>query len=97
MITEMAKVELRCKLRGRYGVGAIHNKLGLAHGWEMGRMTHGTVTFVREYVNESRSRLGSENVSKESPRREILAAFTGHGIAARNNLNKDTINIKDEL
>jgi hypothetical protein len=46
-------------------------------------------------VNESRSRLGSENVSKESPRREILAAFTGHGIEARNNLNKDTMNIKD--
>ncbi len=48
-------------------------------------------------MNESRSRLGSKNVFNDSPWREILAAFTGHGIAARNNLNKDTINIKDEL
>ncbi|KAL3791314.1 hypothetical protein HJC23_006043 [Cyclotella cryptica] len=97
VVTEMAKVELRCKLWGRYGVGAVRNKLGLAHGREMGRITHGTVMVVREYANENRSRLDDGNLSKESPRREIIATFTGHGMAARTDPDKERNNIQNEL
>ena len=73
IITEKARIELRCKLWGRYGVGAVRNKLGFRHGREMGRINHGTVLVVREYVNENS--LG--DIAKKSLNREIIASFTG--------------------
>jgi hypothetical protein len=75
MITELARIELRCRLSGRYGVGAVRNKLGMKHGREMGRMTHGTVMVIREFENINR---GGE--SKKSTKREIIASFTGRGV-----------------
>jgi len=52
-IIEKATVELRCKIWGRYGVGAVRKKLGLKHGRAQGRMTHGTVTIVKERTRET--------------------------------------------
>jgi len=83
IITEKARIELRCKLWGRYGVGAVRNKLGFRHGREMGRINHGTVLIVREYVNENS--LG--DIARKSLNREIIASFTGRGMLSTKNFN----------
>ena len=96
IITELARIELRCKLWGRYGVGAVRNKLGLKHGREMGRISHGTVLVVREYENENISNGDSKKVTK----REIIASFAGRGLLASNDVDvscKGELHEADEL
>ena len=80
ILTEMAQIELRCKLWGRYGVGAVRHKLGFRHGREMGRMTHGTVLVVREYKQENRWSRETKTITK----RDVLATFAGQGMLDTN-------------
>lgn len=80
ILTEMAQIELRCKLWGRYGVGAVRHKLGFRHGREMGRMTHGTVMVVREYKQENRWSRETKTIMK----RDVLATFAGQGMLDTN-------------
>jgi hypothetical protein len=95
IITELARLELRCKLWGRYGVGPIRNKLGLGHGREMGRMTHGTVMVVREYVNQNR--LSGQTEAKRASRKEIIATFMGRGmISCDCSEDGNTVHCEDE-
>lgn len=75
-MVEKARVELRCKLWGRYGAGAIRYKLGLGHGRTMGRMTHGTVMIVRELADN----VGISGNAKELPKREIMGTFQGRAM-----------------
>jgi hypothetical protein len=85
VITELARIELRCRLWGRYGVGAVRKRLGMKHGREMGRITHGTVMVTREVENINR---GGD--SKKSTKREIIASFTGRGILASNDVSRSS-------
>jgi hypothetical protein len=91
IITEMAKIEMRCKLWGRYGVGAVRNMLGMRHGREMGRLTHGTVLVVREYLND---RMNGD--SKRVTKREIIASFAGRGMLSENELGNNNDCSQDE-
>jgi len=66
---ETASVELRCRVWGRFGAGAVREKLGLKHGMVKGRMTHGTVVIVKEEVGaEGGRRRGGEEVAEEGGR-----------------------------
>ncbi|KAL7547237.1 hypothetical protein ACHAWF_010552 [Thalassiosira exigua] len=70
-VVEKATVELRCKVWGRYGAGAVRERLGIKHGRVRGRMTHGTVLIVKDRVNGEAERL---------PVREVVATFRGRAI-----------------
>lgn len=72
---EKATVELRCKVWGRYGAGAVRGKLGYGHGRVMGRMTHGTVVIVKEKVDDVSGASGGK-----LPTREVVASFHGSAI-----------------
>ena len=73
---EKATVELRCKVWGRYGVGAIREKIGCRHGRGMGRMTHGTVMIVQEQLVNG----GEVRSEKKCLIREIVGTFKGRAI-----------------
>mmetsp|Transcript_13865 Transcript_13865/g.27167 ORF Transcript_13865/g.27167 Transcript_13865/m.27167 type:complete len:382 (-) Transcript_13865:92-1237(-) len=73
-LIERATVELHCRLWGRYGGGSIRKLLGLGHGRQMGRMTHGTVMIVREFVVDG----GVGDIPGQLlPKREIVGTFRG--------------------
>ena len=93
MITEIARIELRCKLWGRYGVGAVRNKLGLRHGREMGRISHGTVLVIREYENAN----SVNGDTKKSSRREVIASFSGRGVLVENDLCEQNIDQDEDV
>ena len=84
IVTEKARIELRCKLWGRYGVGAVRTKIGLKHGREMARISHGTVMVIREYENT----IIVIGDIKKSSRREVLASFRGRGMLAENKVSR---------
>jgi len=71
MMIEKATVEMRCKMWGRYGAGAVRKKIGLKHGRVRGRMTHGTVMIVKEEVD------GVVKNKKKVPTREVVGTFRG--------------------
>lgn len=70
---EKATVELRCKIWGRYGAGAVREKIGLGHGRIKGRMTHGTIVIVKEQILD-------DGGKKTLPRREVVGTFQGNTI-----------------
>lgn len=73
-LIERATVELHCRLWGRYGGGSIRKLLGLGHGRQMGRMTHGTVMIVREFVVDGGV---GDTPGQLLPKREIVGTFRG--------------------
>ncbi|KAL7472461.1 hypothetical protein ACHAXS_012815 [Conticribra weissflogii] len=70
---EKATVEIRCRLWGRYGGGSIRKLIGLGHGRRMGRMTHGIVMIVREFVVDG----AVGDTARQLPKREIVGTFRG--------------------
>jgi len=89
--TEKATIELRCKLWGRYGVGAIRKKFGLKHGRMQGRITHGTVTIHRERI-----KMGTSG-KKMLPTREIVGTFCGRRKVDFNPLERGKAKVPDHL
>mmetsp|Transcript_29650 Transcript_29650/g.62450 ORF Transcript_29650/g.62450 Transcript_29650/m.62450 type:complete len:336 (-) Transcript_29650:71-1078(-) len=82
-IVEKATVELRCKIWGRYGAGAVRKMMGLQHGRVKGRMTHGTLMIVKEQ---------QVNGKKALPTREVVGTFRGRTI-----VDLDSVNALKEL
>jgi len=94
VIIEKATVELRCKIWGRYGVGAVREKIGLKHGRVRGRMTHGTVVIVKEEVIMG----GDERIRRKLPKREVVGTFRGKTIVDPDSVGRnDSLNNADEL
>lgn len=98
VIIEKATVELRCKIWGRYGVGAVRKKIGLKHGRVRGRMTHGTVVIVKEEVV-----MGSDERRRgELPKRDIVGTFGGKtivdfdSVGRNDSLNNDADELLDD-
>lgn len=78
---EKATVELRCKVWGRYGAGAVREKLGIPHGRVRGRLTHGTILLVKEEQQQQQIIMNSRRSSgKELPTKEVVGTFTGRTI-----------------
>jgi len=90
-IIEKATVELRCKIWGRYGVGAVRKKIGVKHGRVRGRMTHGTIVIVKEQVD-------GVGEKKMLPTREVVGTFHGKTIVDFDSLgNNVRLNEEEEL
>lgn len=70
-LTERATVELRCKVWGRYGMGAVRKFLGMPLGRDNGRMTHGTIVIVRDKIRMDGSQ---ENILSK---KEVIGNFSG--------------------
>lgn len=79
VITEKATVELRCKIWGRYGLGAVRKKIGIAHGRVAGRMTHGTVIIVKE--RRLMDDFDDDGKNRVVPTREVIGTFSGRTIS----------------
>ncbi len=74
-IIEKVTVELRCKVWGRFGGGAVRNAIGLKHGRIRGRMSHGTILLVKE--NEE---VDGNKRKMMSITREIMGTFRGKAL-----------------
>jgi len=81
---EKATVEFRCKIWGRYSMGAIRKKIGLEHGRVRGRMSHGTIVIVKEEVKGS-----DDDMTAKLSTREVVGTFGGNAIVDLNSAGDD--------
>ncbi|KAL3769057.1 hypothetical protein ACHAWU_008749 [Discostella pseudostelligera] len=93
-IIEKATVELRCKVWGRYGGGAVRRAIGMKHGRIRGRMTHGTILIVKEEAVVD----GNKRKKRTLVTREIVGAFGGRALVESEALNKtnDDLDFEEE-
>lgn len=96
-IRERARVEMRCQVWGRYGAGAVRKKIGIEHGRIRGRMNHGTIIIVKEYVEDGIGRWKGRR--KTSTIREVVGTFSGRAIVNIESLGREPggLVIKDKL
>lgn len=89
-----ATVELRCRLWGRYGGGAVRRAIGFKHGRIRGRMTHGTILIVKEEVKDA---VGDGNIRKDvTITREIMGTFGGRALIDTESLNETDKQFHDD-
>ena len=86
-IIERATVELRCKVWGRFGGGAVRNAIGLKHGRIRGRMSHGTILLVKEKEVVDGNKRKSVLIT-----REIMGTFRGMAL-----IDSESSNESDNL
>jgi len=77
-ILKRARLELRCRIWGRYGAKSIRSLMGMSHGRSKARITHGSLLYI---ANNSRSHSHSRNTNNSSTnkryeQRRVCATFS---------------------